>query len=214
MNPHVLPARGLHAPNPTGTLVVLLAIAVPEELNLDAAVLVRPDFLARRTDHNRRLRSLDDGLGRDARRAQHDRIGNAGKSIAVGDGGGVGARRVAFRPGGMADRGDHIGLALFGGANVVVHRKRSARAEASADAGAGDDVVGHLLFLHTDLDFRVPLVPLDVFARVIENLVALVFFQINERLRVHLQVGLGLLEIVVRLAPLARVDTRIGAPSP
>src|SRR5205823_2914301 len=49
--------------DPTGAVLVLLALAVPEELDLDPAILVGIDFLAFRSDDHGCLGSLNHGLG-------------------------------------------------------------------------------------------------------------------------------------------------------
>src|SRR5262249_40576609 len=45
--------------DPAGAVRVLLALSVPVELDLHAAVLVSEDFLTRRSDDDRGLRPLD-----------------------------------------------------------------------------------------------------------------------------------------------------------
>ena len=52
--------------DPAGAVGVVLALAVPVELHLHAAVLVGEDLLAGRADDDGGLRALHDRLGRDA----------------------------------------------------------------------------------------------------------------------------------------------------
>ncbi len=90
--PPALAGPGLADADPARAVLVALAVAVPVELDLDAAVLVRIDLLARRTGDDRGLRSLDDGLGGDARRA----VGfPAGQHAEAHGEGGVATARAA-----------------------------------------------------------------------------------------------------------------------
>ncbi|MNM53294.1 hypothetical protein D3C81_643950 [compost metagenome] len=61
---------GLHHTHPAGVRLIVTGVAVPQEAHLDAAEFVRPDRGARRTDHNRRLRTVRIGLGRRAGHAE------------------------------------------------------------------------------------------------------------------------------------------------
>ena len=65
--------RSLRHPHPTRAGVVLLAQAVPVELNLDAAVLVGPDLFAAGPDDHRRLTASHSGPRRDPGRAKRHR---------------------------------------------------------------------------------------------------------------------------------------------
>src|SRR5690606_14140591 len=73
--------------DPAGAVLVGLAVTVPVKLHLDAPVLVGPDFLAGRTDDERRLRALHDGLRRRAggpeRGAAVDRLEAASEREAL-----------------------------------------------------------------------------------------------------------------------------------
>ncbi len=60
----VLARPGLRHPHPAGAVLVLLAVAVPVELDFHPAVLVGVDFVARRADDHGGLRTLDEGLWR------------------------------------------------------------------------------------------------------------------------------------------------------
>src|SRR5690606_8141976 len=53
--------------DPAGAVFIFLAVAVPMELHLDAAVFIGPDFLALRAYYARGLRAVGTGDRRDAR---------------------------------------------------------------------------------------------------------------------------------------------------
>ena len=103
----------------------------------------------------------------------------------------------------MGHRGDDVLLSLFRGADVLLHGELAAGREAAADAAAVDDVVRHLVFFHADADQGLALGLLRVFARVVENLPALVAGQIDDRRGIVLQIGFRRLEVVVGVGPLA-----------
>src|SRR5262249_53916661 len=69
--------------HPARAVLILLAQAVPEELNLDPSVFIGVNLLAFRPDDDGRLRSLHEGLMRTPRRAKGDRGWNARKLVAV-----------------------------------------------------------------------------------------------------------------------------------
>ena len=61
--PHCWPAQSVADADPAGAVGVILALAVPVELDFHAAVLVGEDLVARVTDDDRGLGTLDDGRG-------------------------------------------------------------------------------------------------------------------------------------------------------
>src|SRR5208282_2694255 len=71
-------------PDPAGALVVLLALAIPEELNLDPAILVDVDLLTRRAGHDGGLNALDHRLGCGPGGAVDDRGRDAGEEVVIG----------------------------------------------------------------------------------------------------------------------------------
>src|SRR5262249_11926265 len=131
--------------HPHGAVLIALTPAVPEELHLDAAVLVRVDLLSLWTDHHRRLDALDKGFGRAAHRPVVDRGGNAGEGVAISGGFAV-VVETGFL-GIVLDAGQHIGL-LLGLALVPGEPELGGGREGAASAGASHDVVARLLFLH------------------------------------------------------------------
>ena len=58
-----LAGRDLRDADPAGAFFVVLALAIPKELDADAAVLVDVDFVSRLSDNFRRLQPFDEGLG-------------------------------------------------------------------------------------------------------------------------------------------------------
>src|SRR5205807_1416029 len=93
---------------PARAVLVLLALAVPEELHLDAAVLVGVQLLAGGADDDGGLRPHDHRARRLARRAERHLVGDAGERVGV--------RRAALVAvagvGGLvADGSDGVGLA-------------------------------------------------------------------------------------------------------
>ncbi|MCY1480109.1 hypothetical protein D9M68_135630 [compost metagenome] len=66
----VLAGPGLGDANPAGAVLVGLVMPVPVEVHLDPAVLVGPDLFAAGPDHQRSLRTLDDGPWRGGLRAE------------------------------------------------------------------------------------------------------------------------------------------------
>src|SRR5271166_2821232 len=64
-----LAGPGLADPHPTGAVGIVLAVAVPMELNFDPSVLVGEDFLAGGSDHPGRLGALHNRTERAARRS-------------------------------------------------------------------------------------------------------------------------------------------------
>ena len=71
--PHCLPAQTGPDADPARAVGVVLALAVPVELDLHPAVLVGEDLLAGRADHDGRLRPLDERLGGRPPRAEGQR---------------------------------------------------------------------------------------------------------------------------------------------
>src|SRR5690606_30196497 len=52
--------------DPAGAVFIFLAVAVPMELHLDAAIFICPDFLSFRSHYTRGLRAVGTGDRRDA----------------------------------------------------------------------------------------------------------------------------------------------------
>src|SRR4030095_10328672 len=73
---------------PAGAVLVALALAVPVELDLHAAVLVGEDLLSRRTDDGRGLHADDDGSVRSTSRAVWHGGSDALALVRGGRGGG------------------------------------------------------------------------------------------------------------------------------
>src|SRR5262249_12537315 len=69
--------------DPARAPLVALALAVPVELHLHAAVLVRVDLLARWTDDDRRLDTTDDGPPRPVRGPERHVVGDALELVLV-----------------------------------------------------------------------------------------------------------------------------------
>ena len=67
------PGPWLRDANPTGTIGVLFALAIPMELNFHSPVLVSEDLFAFGSNDNRRLRSSDCGFDGDLRRNKGQR---------------------------------------------------------------------------------------------------------------------------------------------
>src|SRR5262249_29962295 len=143
----VLAGPVLRDADPAGAVLVLLALAVPEELDLDPAVLVGVDLLALGPDHDGGLRALDERLGGGAGGAERHRVGDAGEGVAVVRAGAVAA--VAAVGGRVLHGGEgvapHLGVAV-----VVLQAELAAGGERAAAAGAGHHVVGGLLLLHAN----------------------------------------------------------------
>ena len=70
--------------HPDRGLVVALALAVPMELDLHAAVFIGVDFFPGRAGDDRRLQPVQDRLRRIQRRAEHHVVGHAGEGVVVG----------------------------------------------------------------------------------------------------------------------------------
>ena len=70
-------------PYPAGAVGVVLAVAVPMELNFDPSVLVGEDFLAGGSDHHGRLGALHNRPERAARRSVGQSGRNAGETVRV-----------------------------------------------------------------------------------------------------------------------------------
>src|SRR5208283_3421511 len=164
--------------DPARALLVFLALAVPEELDLYPAVLVDVDLLAWRPGHHRRLRPLDHRLGRGSRRAKRYRGRNAGEHVAV-----TGARRAASVAGlsrRVLDRGDHVG-AVLGSHPVAFERELAAGGEGAALAATGRHIKAHLLLFHADLRHRFSLRLQKVLAGIVEDLVLLGVGEVDHR---------------------------------
>ncbi len=138
--PQPLPAQGCDDANPARAVLVLLALAVPEELHLDAAVLVGVDLLARWARPPRPSAHPGPPAWAWSRAGRiDDRSGDAGEGVAV--------RRVPL----AVDRNwPRLAEWRIGGEHVVarsrtsrraLERELAARSEGAALAGAADDVV-------------------------------------------------------------------------
>ena len=78
-----LAGPGLRDADPAGAVLVLLAFAVPVELDLHAAVLVGVDLFAAGSDDDRGLAALHEGLRGDARRTEGRGERDAFESVTV-----------------------------------------------------------------------------------------------------------------------------------
>src|SRR5207302_1352063 len=108
----LLAGPGLRDPDPARAFVVFRPLAVPVEVDLDAAILVGPDLLARGSGDNRRLRALDAQLGGGSRRAVRGRRRDAGERVAVAFVRRISARQVAPAHAGPVPHADqHVALA-------------------------------------------------------------------------------------------------------
>src|ERR1051326_2394354 len=129
--PFLAGERLRHA-HPAGAVLVGLAVAVPVELQLDAAVLVGVDVLAGRADHARGLRALHDRLGREPRRPEgrraRDRLQAAAEARGLASGG------EGAHGGGVAHRGDDV-FGVVGGARVIHQLDEPPRRDLPRPAG-------------------------------------------------------------------------------
>src|SRR5208282_3934405 len=187
-------------PDPAGALVVLLALAIPEELNLDPAILVDVDLLTRRAGHDGGLNALDHRLGCGPGGAVDDRGRDAGEEVVIG--GAVRGRSVTGLGGRMADRGDHV-IAVLGGDVMPLESELAAGGKGGALAGAVRCAVTRLLFFHPDLRHRLAVALDDVLAGIVEDLELGSVRQIDHCAGCCQQVGAGGLEVVVGPGPLA-----------
>ena len=165
------PGERLRHPDPAGALLILLAIAVPVELHLDAAVLVGVDLLTGgphdqgRLHGARRPRRIP---GRPPHRVTRHRL----ERVLVFEG----LRRLGRRLVGSTDAGpmDHLGeqvfLAAFCGIGVRLDLERVARREAAARARARGDAGRRLLRLDPHLRRGVAVGLLLIKAGVVEKL--------------------------------------------
>src|SRR5713226_260078 len=80
----VLAGPGLRNADPTGTVLVLFAHAIPEELDFHAAVFIGINLLAGGTNYNRRLRALHNGFGSEPLRAIRHGEGDASEMVGIG----------------------------------------------------------------------------------------------------------------------------------
>ena len=145
----VAAAPVLRDPNPAGAVGVLFAVAVPVELDLDPAVLVRVNGLARRADDDSRLGALDHRLLDDEGRAKWQGRGDAAKLVLID-------KLLAFAraiPLGQAAavldaREDILPVAV----EVPFQSKLVAGDELAAIASAPNLQAGQRFLLHADLD--------------------------------------------------------------
>ena len=147
--PEVLAGPRHGATDPAGAGAVVLGGAIPEELDLDAAVFIGIDLLTGGTDDNGGLRAVDDRFGRDALGAIGEREGDAGEDGFRRGAVVVVAGFVAAALGdGEADACDEVGVVVL----VVAFEVKLVAgedAEIGGVAGGGDGVDG--LLLHADL---------------------------------------------------------------
>ena len=137
--------------DPAGAVLVLLTFAIPVELHLHAAVLVRVNLFAPRADDDRGLAALHERLGSDARRAVGRGERDALEIVAV--------RRLFPRcssdleAGPMArhvtDRGQQVRLVQVATV-VILERELVTGIEIAAAAGALKHDGRSRLFLQTD----------------------------------------------------------------
>jgi hypothetical protein len=110
-DPVVLARPVLGNADPARAVLVELPFPVPEELHLDASILVGVDLLTFGSDHHGGLGPAYDGLGCQARRAVAGRVGDAGERVGV-------LRpdplvRIAGVDGRVLDRGDDVAPVLL-----------------------------------------------------------------------------------------------------
>src|SRR5262249_6181686 len=157
--------------NVARAVLVLLALLIPEELHLHAPVFINENLFAGRTDDDGGLRTPDDRLRRQARRAIVDRGWDGDERLrkgvlgARGRGAGAAVRRrvvgrqdeVLFvRVAAIEIRDLHLGSAGDGG----------------ADRGARDGHVRRLLLFHAHARQVLAVAHRPVFARIVVELEA------------------------------------------
>src|SRR5262249_46303571 len=161
----------LRAADPAGGVLVVLAVAVPVELHLDAAVLVGMDLLARRPGHDRGLRALHDRPPRAPERTEGNIGRNARKLVAI-------ARPVL----GLRDLLVGQRLRLLTAVldrdqkvpavevRMVLELDREAGLKAPADAGARTDQAAPALLLQPHFGVALASARILVLARVVVHL--------------------------------------------
>jgi len=139
------------------------------ELDLDAAVLVGPDFLAGLADHDRRLRSVDHGPRMDGRRAVGESVADRVQAahhfefLAA-------AARIRAAADLVLGAGDQV-FAVLVFARVAVEGEQAAR-EQAAGIGHRRDLLGLAMqALQAPLGQNITLRALRVAARVIVDFV-------------------------------------------
>ena len=149
MMPHCWPAQGVADAGPARAVGVVLALAVPGELDLDPAVLVGEDLVSRIADDDGRLGPLDDGPGSRPGRPERQGGGDALKRVLV-DRRRVGAARVGIAHGGeVRDPGQDVRAV---GVEVPIEGELAAGRELPAGALPRDGDRGSGLLLHPDAD--------------------------------------------------------------
>src|SRR6266478_1187742 len=146
----VLAGPGLRNADPAGTVFILLAQAIPEELHFYAAVFVRIDFFAGRTYHDRGLRALHNGFGSDALRAIRHGEGDAGEMVGIGFLGAGSRTGIAVAHGRGMGNFRQKKVAIHVRARVLVQVKFVTGSEGAAVAGASNQVVQRFFFFHAD----------------------------------------------------------------
>ncbi|MCY1515350.1 hypothetical protein D9M68_499330 [compost metagenome] len=184
---------GTRHAHPARAVFVALAVAVPAELHLHAAVLVDPDVFAGRPDHGGGLRALRARHARDAARAERERGGLHAEMKAVL------ARHAAAGVAAFAQavhhRDDEV-LAVVLVARCVLHGEAVAGRHAAHVGVAGVDLGLGLRFFEADARVVLALPRVAVAAHPLVHLVAAVVVAARLAARVE-QVGPGLLEVEV-----------------
>src|SRR5262245_24273899 len=188
---------------PAGAVLVALALAVPVELDLHAAVLVGEDLLAGRPDDRRGLHAYDDRGVRATSRTVGHGGGDALELVGVGDRGGAAARPVALARAVLA-RGEEVAAVerLRHARALRPHAERESRRERACGARAATEDPGRVLLLLADPhDLVVPGARHGAGRMVVDLVGAVVVAGRGRR-----QVQGRLLEVVVGRGPLAGPD--------
>ncbi len=191
----VLAGPWIRHANPARRVLVVLALAIPVELDLHAAVLVGIDLLARRADDDRRLRALDDRLrgypGRAVRRLAVERD-DAALAVRLAA---AHARHIGLGAQ-LAGRRNHQVFAVLVVAGKAVQLEQPARKQARRVAAAVPAFVLALQFLQADARIGLSVTGLDVLARIIVDLEFLLC--VVQRIVVaRLQIGARLFEVEI-----------------
>src|SRR5262249_24207089 len=144
--------------DPAGAVLVELAVAVPVELDLHAAVLVGEDLLAVGADDDGGLGAVDAGPGRPPRRPEGQGRRDALELVAVDDRAGLLRGVRAGHAGGVGQAGQHVGAV---GVEVLLQGELVADDEVAAVTLAGEHQARQRLLLHADADGP-PAVPGDL----------------------------------------------------
>src|SRR5712692_7180098 len=208
----VLAGPGLRNADPAGTVFILLAQAIPEELHFYAAVFVRIDFFAGRTYDDRGLRALHNGFGSDALRAIRHGEGDAGEMVGIGFLGAGSRTGIAVAHGRGMGNFRQKKVAIHVRARVLVQVKFVTGSEGAAVAGASNQVVQRFFFFHANFGGGVAFGFLGVNSRVIVDFVFGVATDFSDGLHIGHQGSVGSLEIIVGQSVLAGPQLLFGAP--